>query len=264
MLVNGKILLLGLLVTFGCKKIINDELHRDELSLYGKNNFNTYRDLYEQVGDSIRSWISDSLVNVRPVFYNTSWRVDSVICFNKDSTRMYTAICERHTAHKDGKVDFITELGGAYIDDHWYFLVGASNLIDRVAFQDSIYAPLTFEELSIIAHLRVLPNYVKDSVTGKYSFSEAFFEETFYKPFDYLCKGHKNRKACCDSVWLDKVKSLHSKKIKSEEVDDFKLTMNNSIRPPEPWHPKRDWWERWTDPYKPKMFGRKTEDEPLK
>jgi hypothetical protein len=250
------------MIFFSCRNELNRE-YKDLVCSYSKDSFNKYSLVYTQANDSINNWLQDSL-SITLSFFLNPWKLDSAICFNSDSTRLFTTLNRQQKGHKDGNSDNINELGGALIQGRWYFMLGASWPIVREYYQDSIYAPLTYEELSTIAHKEVFPNHSIDPVTGKYIFNEAFFEATFFEPFDDICKNNPNRKACCDSVWVAHSKKQKNQKLDPTELAQIKREMETSVRPYyEPYAP-RTWWQRVWHPFEPKMFGRQKEDDPFK
>jgi hypothetical protein len=61
---------------------------------------------------------------------------------------------------------------------------------------------------------------------------------------------HKCNKvqSCYDSVIIEINKSMHTKKLDPEEVEDIKFSMASSVRPEEPFLPSRakkekSWWD---------------------
>ncbi len=253
------LLLITFLALHSCKEA-EAPIETDSLEVYSKKYFTSYKTHYGEINTSIAQWLHDSLSIALP-YYLYPYQVDSVICFNSDSTRLFSTINCRIEGVQDAKGDNIREIGGAKIHGNWYFLLGASWPISRIEYQDSMYAPLTFKELSYIAHQRIFPKHRFDPQKNKWSFDTSFFEATFYESIPE-CKGRSTRNACYDSVWLAKWEKLKTEKLSPSKIEHTKLEMQGSARPSEPYE-ARTWWERFRDPFKPKVFGRKREEGQL-
>lgn len=251
--IGSKLLLLGGFIVFlfiSCNKEEKKDFQNDLFDDYLNLNFNSYSKIHKQINDSLQKWVQDSLTVTESFFYHP-YKVDSVLCFNSDSTRLFTTINKRIGEFKDAVQDNITELGGAFIQGRWYFVLMGSNVIDRGSYQDSVYAPLTFEELSYIAHKEIFPMPNKDSVTGKMYFN---LDNLFYHSD---CEGRPNQRQCQDEKIVEQNQwrpwKNEGRYLDKEEVEKIKQEMAASVRPPEPVKTKT-LWEMWFDKKEEKIF----------
>jgi hypothetical protein len=208
---------------------------------YKLSNYNNYKELSQLLTDSLNSWKNDSLLISKPIFFNAGWQIDSVIIFNKDSSRLYTTRNSRVLNFKDSKMDYIKEFLGAKIGNQWYFYPGASYVVPRQNYQDSMYAPLTFEELSYVAHKRPMAGMLLRDKDGKVVVNHERMNDRFFGGFPTYTREQ------IDSTILSRVRKMHTKKLDPDEVEDIKSRMASSVRPEEPFLPSRakkekSWW----------------------
>lgn len=191
--------------------------------------------IYNQANDSIKKWVDDSLDICRLEFNNT-WGLSRIFIFNNDSSRFYTVVLNRDTTTKDSPADVIKDFGGAKINGRWYFFfMGVSEPIVRAFWQDSVYAPLTFEELNYVAYELRLKTLIKNIDDGYPEKNEDIFKNKLFPELPE-CKGLKgnNRKLCEDSMILKSVKGKYQYKIDAKIIAEINKTMKESVRPPEP------------------------------
>ena len=81
----------------------------------------------------------------------SSARLDSMIVFNSDSTRLYTNVLKETWSTKMRSSTIFMVLVGPRFMENGISFFGMNTTIDRASYQDSIYSPLSFEELSYLA-----------------------------------------------------------------------------------------------------------------
>ena len=200
-----------------------------------RTNDKVYKELYKSVNDSLHVWIKDSLSITKFIFCD-EWQLSTIFIFNKDSTRIFTTIIDSRSKMKNDPSDNIYDFGGAKINGRWYFFfMGVSEPIDRVYWQDSVYAPLTFEELNYVAYELRLKTLIKNIDDGYPEKNEDIFKNKLFPELPG-CKGLKgnNRKLCEDSMILKSVKGKYQYKIDAKIIAEINKTMKESVRPPEP------------------------------
>ena len=216
---------------------------------YKQNHFNDHNQIYLIAHDSIQNWIKSGIKESFYIMFSR-WQVDSTMIFNNDSSRLYTTLNKQKTAIKNGTQDVVMELLGAKINDRWYFYPGATYIVPRQNYQDSMYAPLTFEELSYVAHKRPMAGMLLRDKDGKVVVNHERMNDRFFAGDGDFHKCNKVQ-SCYDSVIIEINKSMHSKKLDPAEVEDIKSSMASSVRPEEPFLPSRvkkekSWWDRLT------------------
>ena len=73
------------LLIYSCKtQGQKNVIYTDRYQEYLTENFDSYREIYNSINDSISVWVTDSLAKVLPLMHNT-WQLDSAIVFNSDS-----------------------------------------------------------------------------------------------------------------------------------------------------------------------------------
>lgn len=190
-----------------------------------KMKFPLYKKKYDDVNDTIQSWVNQNLSYTKFLYLN-NWQIDSTFLFNNDSTKFYTIILCNSNA-KNSIQDDIHELGGVKINGKWYLLLGATWAIERSYYQDSIYSTLSFEELQYVAY----ENAFKKFSNNKFALSNQFFNYTF---FDYACKFNGNYEHCCDSLIIATTKNIHHTVIGQEELNEIKSYIFESLQPINP------------------------------
>src|SRR5690554_2329604 len=88
-------------------ELINIDFNDDIAKEYQLAHFSSYEGIYNGINDSINKWISDSLAVTKSIFFENYWQVDSVICFNEDSTRLFTTVNKSDRAFLDSIFDYI-------------------------------------------------------------------------------------------------------------------------------------------------------------
>jgi hypothetical protein len=229
-----------------CKNIESHKFDFEIYEIYKSNNFHKYRKLNEIIKDTLNEWIVKEIKESKYYKFNP-WQIDSVLIFNIDSSRVYTTLNKRDVGNNDAIFDYINELLGAKIDGQWYFYPGGNYVVPRQNYQDSMYAPLTFEELSYVAHKRPMAGMLLRDKDGKVVVNHERMNDRFFAGDGDFHKCNKVQ-SCYDSVIIEINKSMHTKKLDPEEVEDIKFSMASSVRPEEPFLPSRakkekSWWD---------------------
>jgi hypothetical protein len=237
MLKKGSILLV-LFISISCLENSRDE-NFILLDFYRNTNASIRQKLSIMANDSINKWIKDSLAITKALIFD-SYKINDDIIFNQDSSRMFTTINVANTHQREIYADYILDFGGAKIEGKWYFFfMGVSSPVVRSNWQDSVYAPLTFEELSYIAYEWNFKTLIKNINEGHPEKNEERFEDMF---FDYYeCKNSNDQKACSDSFILESVSGKYAYRLDPKEIAEIKRAMAESVRPPEP---ERSFWDK--------------------
>jgi hypothetical protein len=157
------------------------DFDNDPVKEYQILNFHKYKHIYDACNDSLISWRKDSLAIIEGIM-NYPYQLDSAFCFNSNSNRFITTVNSSNIFFKDKAADVIQEFGGAKIKNKWYFFfLGGTMIVPREYYRDSIYinTPLTFAELSWIAHKNVFNGAIIKNKDGSFSPNDKFFEDTF-------------------------------------------------------------------------------------
>ena len=144
---------------------------------YINTQFDTYKNIYKEANDSINKWTSDSLQVVQSYLLYES-QLDSIFIFNKAKDRFYTVNKINASKDKIAIADAYDDFGGAKINGKWYFFfMGVSHPVRREDWQDSVYAPLSFDELSYVAYESHFKTLVKNINEGKLEKNEEIFKK---------------------------------------------------------------------------------------
>lgn len=202
--------------------------------------------IYNELLDSIILWKYDSLLVSKPYFVNERWKLDSLIILSSDSTRIFaTMLRQKKTVPADG----LEDLAGVKINGKWYFFFWSSTIIDRATYQDSIYSPLTFDELSYLARQNLSSAFYPDK-DGKLKVREDFFD--FMDDPNGWGLPPGSTRADIDSVIVTRNKEMHTRKIDPAEIEQIKAEMAKSVRTKEP--EKHLKWYEHIFPPKKKLF----------
>jgi hypothetical protein len=196
------------------------------------------------VSDSIESWKMKSLLISKVIFFDDNWKIEDIIILSEDSSRSFTYLLSQNI-----KSDYLYDLAGAKINGKWYFFFGSSTVIDRASYQDSIYSPLTFDELSYLARENLSGAFYKDE-NGEVKVKESFFDFMDDKKGWGLPPGSTRKDI--DSLIVAGNKEMHTYKIDPLEIEQIKADMAKSVRPKEP-IPDMKWYEK-IFPKKKKLF----------
>jgi hypothetical protein len=145
------------------------------------------QELYEQVlqeaNDSVKNWLSNNLSNY---LYekNNDWRLDSLLCFNKNIDKCIMTLMLRDTLYKPTNSDGISHFYGIKIRNTWYFFRGAHMVVPREFYQEDIHTPLSFEKLKQIATSNIYRGYLKKGKKGQWEINERFFDQVI--PLNHL------------------------------------------------------------------------------
>jgi hypothetical protein len=215
--------------------------------IFVEQNFHKYEFLYSQANDSLKYWIKDSLSIATYFVTNPAYSIESVFIFNIDSTRFYTVVIKQDTGNKDAVYDYVLDFGGAKINGKWYFFfMGVSSPVERSNWQDSVYAPLTFEELSYVAYEWNFKTLIKNINEGHPEKNEAFFRNTFFN--NKQCLSSADPKKCFDDRILRKVGGEYAYKLDPKEIADIKRAMAESKIPSDkPLVIERSFWDKLQD-----------------
>jgi len=198
----------------------------NEISISYPNNFNNISKTYNAIEDTLNNWINDSLLASKKIFFAKNWLIDSTIIFNNDTSRLFT-----YVLNKGRKSDYQYDLAGAKINNKWYFFFGTSTIIDRASYQDSIYSPMTFDELSYLARENLSSAFYQDK-NGKVKVRESFFD--FMDDSNGWGLPPGSTRKDIDSVIVARNKEMRQYKIDPAEIEQIKAEMAKSVRPQEP------------------------------
>jgi hypothetical protein len=132
-----------------------------------------YDSIYNRANDSIKIWASNQLYGYRGerVF---PWRIDSIICFNREFTKCVMALEVKCTA-KDCVQDEVKYFFGVKVNSKWFFFTGASFALPRELYQDDVHTPLSFEKLHSIAMENIFRRYLIKDNMGEWQINDKFF-----------------------------------------------------------------------------------------
>ncbi len=227
-----------LLYIFSCNSDRIIDTRNDD---YLESCFNNYASIYHQINDTLQRWRIDSLESMIYMMNRDTEVLDSMIVFNSDSTRLFTYILLRDDQYKDAVFDNLQALGGFKINGIWLYFMGMQIVIDRDSYQDSIYSPLTFIELSFLAREHLQNAYTINNDRSILP-NDSFFE------FMYNRRGwglsEESSLEQLDSFILKRSQEMRKKKLNVEELNEIKRDSERSNRPIE--LPNNiSLWQKW-------------------
>ncbi|MBK7222327.1 MAG: hypothetical protein IPH94_13670 [Saprospiraceae bacterium] len=216
-----------------------------EHDIYIKYKFKSYRNIYNMVRDSFIAWKSDSLEISGRYFFDDRWILDSCIVFNSDSTVLQTNLIMQGGVFKNSMFDYLDNVIGFKVNNRWYLFYGVSTVLNRINYQDSMYSPLSFDELSYLSRSELRMWYfIADD--GKILPNNRAFD-SILNP-----KGFGLTKNCTvhqlDSAIIARSYAYSKGKMDLSEIESINKEISTSVRPPEPYL-KKSLWE--------KLFGEK-------
>ncbi len=232
MLNQGNVLVIILFFLISCqnRSVINErkaERINDVMKLHSKVNI----DLFNTIIDTLLVWKKDSLLNSKLYMFDDTLIIDKKIVINSDSTRLFTYLFNIDFKNKGSNHDGLMDLAGAKISGKWYFFFGTYTVIDRAFYQDSIYSPMTFDELSYLARENLSSAFYQDK-NGKVKVRESFFD--FMDDSNGWGLPPGSTRKDIDSVIVARNKEMRQYKIDPAEIEQIKAEMAKSVRPQEP------------------------------
>jgi hypothetical protein len=146
---------------------------------YISSNFNSYKDVYGILNDSIKTYV-DSLVGTFTPEYMYGWVVDSMICINSSNDKLFAITIEQPRAGTGFLSDDAMELLGKKINGKWYFFSARGSLViprDMYGYSETKQPSQYF--LSQIARKQMMESTLvkKD---GEYVVSDEWIDQKFY------------------------------------------------------------------------------------
>jgi len=216
------------------------EIKIDAYDNYLSDNYKNYEGIRASFIDSLKQWKKDSLMSVSMVFFDDSWQVDSVLLFNRDSSRFYTTLNMSRKHNKGLSSELIKGITGAKINNKWSFVFEESRYISRKGYKTDIYSAMSFEELSYISHTGAMSRFLKVDKGGQYFIDYNEMDNYFFKAFGTLYPNIDK----IDSVLLKRIAAYKKKKIDIKMIERVKAKRLNSVRPDEPETSNKSWWGR--------------------
>lgn len=174
-----------------------------------------YNKVFQMCSDTLYIWKLHKICGSLDSIYSISI-LDSILCFNRDKTRLITCILNKNIDEKQKPTaDGIFYLYGEKINGLWYFFKGPFIVIPREMVKNHpINKPLSNQQLHQIALKEVYGGYL----TNKGEINEAWFISHFegngWGDFnkqdaesDWFLKGrrYKTKKEYYEAAHLDKV-----------------------------------------------------------
>lgn len=177
MLNQGKIIVVAFLLLYStsCNNNSNNEIKRKTIKQIGKNNYNA---IYLNAVDSIISWSNNNLGYYQYCGKSKNCFLDSLLCFNSNSTRLIGAILKQQliTSSIGDDIDYFY---GEKINNNWYFFSGPNLFVLRENIPNqNIQTPLSYEQLHDIALTEIFSAYL----TKNGEINEAWFDSHFEGP----------------------------------------------------------------------------------
>lgn len=246
MLLKDKFLGLLLILLVSCDKVKVIENHGFSLKdNYVEKSFPIYSIVYKMASDSLGKWCDDSLA-VTSSIINNPYRIDSIFIFNSDSTCFLTTVNKRKLNFKNAIADLIMDFAGKKINGKWYFFfMGVSEPVLRSYWQDSVYVPLTFEELSCVAYQGRFKGVVEEIMDGHPEKVDEYFARIFTELPACNSYSSDRKTYCQDSIIIASVSEKYKNKLTQLEIAEIQSEMSKSEIPKnEPLIKKRSLWDK--------------------
>jgi hypothetical protein len=230
-----------MLCVFSCKENNAENFGMlNKRDAYLKVNFFEYKDVFKFANDTLNKWITDSLDVSASIAFG-DWELDSVIIFSNDK-KIFKSTINIKIPYQESVADENHEFSGRKIDGKWYFFFGSTLVLTREYYQDSIYTPMSFEELSFLAYKNQFKYYVENKIPLSDDYLDPYFD------LRDCPKGSRleiNR--CLDSLALKTNAEYNRKKLSSETIARLQHDKNEKTYSVEPFNNKRSWWQFWKE-----------------
>lgn len=138
----------------------------------------SYKRIHKQANDSIKVWVKNSLQKYLSQRLN-NWKLDPLICFNKQGDKCVMALLVRETYWKKAVQENIDWFYGSKINSKWYFFKGPALALPRELYQKDQYTPLSFEKMEEIAMDEIFSGYLKKGKNSEWEINEDWFKFHF-------------------------------------------------------------------------------------
>ncbi len=129
-------------------------------------NFNNYSNIHAEIENLIFIRIKNFNKTVTGQLFR-QYKVDNLLVFNNDTTKLYTTINSKAGINEIGSSDLIQSLYGVKIDGKWLVFIGHQNLIAmRDGYKYNKYEPFTWDEISFMAHEQMFGRYISIDKSG--------------------------------------------------------------------------------------------------
>ena len=125
----------------------------------------TYTTIYNKANDSLNIWIKSELKGSLNLKVNT-WKLDSLLCFNRNSDKLIGSVGVQLTKYADTDHDGMYYFYGIKIKDEWFFFFGPYLVLLRENYQSDPHTPLSFARLHQIAMQEIFRGYLKKKDKG--------------------------------------------------------------------------------------------------
>ncbi|HMS98254.1 MAG TPA: hypothetical protein PKA12_05885 [Saprospiraceae bacterium] len=197
---------------------------------YIESNFYKYKQVYDNLNDSLNYWVDCQISMTRDLQNKSEYKVDSLLLFNSDSSLMFGNILLKDLHTKSSVFDYLVEVGGAKIENKWYFfLMNTIYPINRIDFKYNQYEPLSFFELGYLARLNLM-SIVEFRSDSNYYASDLFFRHNFYDIMPQCTEGQL-QKSCFDSLVINMSSNKYNSLLTEEEVTSFKMNNVETVKP---------------------------------
>lgn len=127
---------------------------------YIKDNFINYEANYDTLQSIIETRVKLKQKSCFFLFATVGYKVDELIVFNKDRTKLYTTLNSLYSSTAIGSSDLIQSLYGVKIDGEWHVYLGANLIAMRVGYKYDKYEPFTWDEISFMAHEQMFGRFI--------------------------------------------------------------------------------------------------------
>ena len=222
-----KYLLLFFIVfsVFSCG-INSENESKKSTNIFARNNFNSYKYIYDVVNDSIKYFTASKLYEFKGEYCN-NWELDSLIVLNSTKDKMVGALIISYGSCRDCVSDYTQKLLGKKINGKWYFLKGSSLIIPRDLYGKTEMNPLSFHELSQIARKELLESALIKNKQGEYLINDNWVDGHFYNN-GYAQMGWNPKK---DKEKYDSVHWYYIMKKWKQKIDTTKFKPFNKSKP---------------------------------
>lgn len=172
-----------------CTPAQRHEREQDYARIIGALNLQTIssyemKRIYSKANDSLVSWELHGLKLYLNILKKESWRLDSLFVFNAKGDKLASVILSQTPKSLKSNSDALIDFYGVKIDSNWYFFAGATHIVPRDLYIDTlkhnIFTPLSFEQLHELAIKRIYKGYLKTSFpndTTNLSINQKWFDE---------------------------------------------------------------------------------------
>ena len=153
------------------------------------------------------------------------FRLSETILLNKERNKFFSVVYKIGSSNHTS--DALYNIYGVKIENKWYLIAGSMLILPRRYYQYDSYEPMTFEELSYLAHEMRHKRYLTKTNDGKYKVNSDMIDKLITP--GNLLGFYPGEPRTGDEAWLAVYNRKMSDTLSTEELEQFERSKAKAI-----------------------------------